>query len=48
MNVKERFLKYVSYETTSDEDSPSVPSTEGQNVLLKVLFDELKDLGLSP
>ena len=48
MNVKERFLKYVSYETTSDEDSPSVPSTEGQNVLLKVLFDELKELGLSP
>lgn len=45
MNAKERFLKYVRYETTSDENSPSCPSTPGQTVLLKVLRDELAAMG---
>lgn len=45
MTAKERFLKYVKYETTSDENSLTCPSTEGQTVLLKALLDELKELG---
>ena len=46
MNVEERFLKYVGYNTTSCEESESVPSTEGQLVLARVLCEELLTLGL--
>lgn len=51
MNVDERFLKYVSYWTTSDEDNlengiPRIPSSERQFQLGKVLEQELKELGL--
>lgn len=42
----ERFLRYVKYETTSDENSSKCPSTEGQMVFAKVLSDELKFIGL--
>ena len=45
--VTERFLKYVSFETTSDEDSGTTPSSEKQLVLGRYLRDELKGLGLS-
>lgn len=45
-SIKERFLKYVKFETTSDENSTSVPSTEGQLVLGKELVLELSGLGL--
>ena len=46
MNVKERFLKYVSYWTTSDEDSQTVPSTKRQFDLAKELEQEMIALGL--
>ena len=51
MNVEERFLKYVSYWTTSDEDNvengtPRIPSSKRQFDLGKVLEQELKTLGL--
>lgn len=46
MNVKERFLKYVSYWTTSDDENEQIPSSERQFELAKVLEAELKDLGL--
>ena len=51
MNVQERFLKYVSYWTTSDENNVTdgatrIPSTERQFELGKVLEQELRDLGL--
>ena len=46
MTAKERFLKYVKYDTTSDENSSSFPSTEGQKVLLKKLKNELESFGL--
>ena len=46
MNVIERFLKYVSFDTKSDEASQSVPSTEKQKVLGAYLAKELADLGL--
>ena len=34
MDLKERFLKYVSYDTQSSEESTTFPSTEKQKVLL--------------
>ena len=46
MKVDERFLKYVSFETTSDEDSTETPSTACQLLLADFLADELKALGL--
>ncbi len=47
MDLKERFLKYVSYDTQSSEESASFPSTEKQKVLLADLRDEMKMLGLT-
>jgi tripeptide aminopeptidase len=45
-DVIERFLRYVKYETTSDPESSSFPSTASQLELLKVLVDELKAIGI--
>ncbi len=45
MTAKERFLKYVTYDTTSDENSKKCPSTDGQKVLAQVLLDELLEMG---
>ena len=42
----DRFLKYVSFETTSNEESGVTPSTPGQMVLAKYLKDELEGMGL--
>lgn len=42
----ERFIKYVSIHTTSDENSPSCPSTEIQRDFAKVLVEDLKALEL--
>lgn len=47
MKVDERFLKYVSYWTTSDESNPQIPSSERQFALGRLLEGELKTLGLS-
>lgn len=44
--VEERFLKYVQIDTTSDPNSTSFPSSMKQKDLGKVLFEELKSLGL--
>lgn len=44
--VVERFLKYVEYDTRSDESSSSVPTTKGQMVLAKDIAGELQKLGL--
>jgi tripeptide aminopeptidase len=41
-----RFLRYVRFDTQSDEDSPTYPSTEKQLELLRALRDELRELGL--
>ncbi|WP_373897524.1 peptidase T [Haloimpatiens sp. FM7315] len=46
-SVVERFLKYVKFDTSSDENSESVPSTSKQLILAKELVQELKTLGLS-
>ena len=42
----ERFLRYVTIDTRSDERSSSFPSTPGQLTLLRQLADELKALGI--
>lgn len=44
--VLERFLRYVKYDTQSDEASESYPSTAKQLVLLRDLVEELRGLGL--
>ena len=46
MTIYERFLKYVSYPTTSDENNEKCPSTEGQMVLAKELVKELLEIGV--
>jgi len=42
----ERFLRYVTYDTQSDENSETYPSTAKQLVLLDLLVEELKAVGL--
>ncbi len=44
--VLDRFLRYVSIDTQSNEESESQPSTAKQLNLLRMLFDELKALGV--
>ena len=46
MNITDRFLKYVSFTTTSDENTNMTPSTPGQMVFASYLAEELKSLGL--
>jgi tripeptide aminopeptidase len=43
----EKFLRYVTYDTQSDEDSETYPSTAKQLDLLRALHDELGALGLA-
>ena len=47
MELKDRFLKYVSFDTQSDESSETFPSTAKQRVLLDYLAEEMKTLGLT-
>ncbi len=47
MTIVERFLKYVSFETTSDPSSETCPSTKTQFALADYLVEELNELGLS-
>ena len=46
MTITERFLKYVSFCTTSNEESGITPSTQGQIEFAKYICDELKTIGL--
>ena len=47
MDLKDRFLKYVSFDTQSDESSEKFPSTDKQLALLKHLVEEMKGLGMT-
>jgi len=47
MNIVERFLKYVSFCTTSDENTNMTPSTPGQMEFARFLKDELRSIGLT-
>ena len=46
MNITDRFLKYVSFTTTSDENTNMTPSTPGQKIFARYLVEELKSIGL--
>ncbi len=47
MNIVDRFLKYVSFCTTSDENTGMTPSTPGQMEFARYLAEELKSIGLT-
>lgn len=46
MTAVDRFLKYVTFATQSDEESGITPSTSGQRVFAEALVKELEALGL--
>ena len=46
MTLVERFLKYVSFDTQSSEETEITPSTPGQMVFARYLKEELETLGL--
>ena len=46
MTVIDRFLKLVSYPTTSDENSETCPSTPQQRVLAEELVRQMQELGI--
>ncbi|MCD7756314.1 MAG: peptidase T [Firmicutes bacterium] len=45
--VTQRFLRYVSYDTQSDEFSETCPSTAGQKKLAALLVTEMQEMGIS-
>ena len=45
--VTERFLKYVSFDTKSDEFSETCPSTDKQKLLGAALVEEMKEMGIA-
>ena len=47
MNIVDRFLKYVSFDTQSAEDANTTPSTAKQLKLAEYLRNELKEIGLA-
>ena len=46
MDVLNRFLKYVTFDTQSSETTGTTPSTSGQRVFAEALVEELKAIGL--
>ena len=47
MNVIDRFLKYVSFDTESDEASTTCPSTDKQKLLGAALVEEMLAMGIA-
>ena len=47
MDIVERFLKYVSFDTQSAEDTGKTPSTDKQLALARYLQNELEEIGLT-
>jgi tripeptide aminopeptidase len=46
MRPYERLLNYVKYDTASDGNSPTCPSTDKQLVFARVLEQEMREMGL--
>ena len=44
--LKDRFLRYVKFETRSDEKSEAIPSTPTQLEFAKILAKELEEIGM--
>ncbi|MDE6452952.1 MAG: peptidase T [Muribaculaceae bacterium] len=47
MNLVDRFLEYVKFDTQSDELTNMTPSTPGQMVFARYLRDRLEEMGLA-
>lgn len=47
MHVKDRFLKYIAMDTTSNPSSETFPSTDSQLTFATLLEQEMKELGLT-
>ena len=47
MTVTERFLKYVSFDTQSNEFSETCPSTDSQKLLGQALVEEMLSMGIA-
>ena len=47
MNVIERFLKLVSFDTTADESSETCPSTPNQKVLGQEIVNQMLEMGIA-
>ena len=47
MRAYERLMKYIQFDTASDEHSETCPSTAKQLVLARALMEEMKGLGIS-
>lgn len=47
LNLKNRFLKYVSFDTQSNDESNTIPSSMKQKDLGKYLVEELKKIGIN-
>ena len=47
MTVKEKFLRYVQIETTSEAECDACPSSPNQRVLANMLADELQAMGIA-
>lgn len=47
MQVKDRFLKYIAVDTTSDSESETFPSTPSQLIFADMLAEEMKTMGLA-
>ena len=46
-SVQDRFLRYVSFDTMSDESSETCPSTAKQKILGAALVEEMKEMGIA-
>ena len=46
MKAYERLIRYSTFPTASDADSPTCPSTPGQLVFAQALVQEMKDMGI--
>ena len=47
MRAYERFLKYIQFDTTSNENNEHCPSSEGQLVFGRYLVEEMKAMGIA-
>ena len=47
MSILDRFLRYVTVDTRADERSTTCPSTPGQLILMRMLAEELRAIGVA-
>ena len=47
MSVLDRFLRYVQIDTRADDSATTCPTSPGQLTLLRLLVDELREMGIA-